>query len=92
MRRITLSLLILVFVAILQVSLVRAQAPAAASERKSFDVATIEPSKSGEMRVSMRIIPGGAYEAFNSTHSAARCPCSSSSPSRSRLRTRCNHD
>ena len=37
MRRLTLSLLILVLVAILQVSFVRAQAPTAASERKSFD-------------------------------------------------------
>lgn len=67
MRRITLSLLIPVLVVILQVLLVRAQAPAGASERKSFDVATIKPNKSGEMRVSMRIIPGGAYEAFNVT-------------------------
>ena len=67
MRHLTLSLLILVLVAILQVSFVRAQAPTAASERKSFDVATIKPNKSGEMRVSMRLIPGGAYEAFNVT-------------------------
>ena len=67
MRRITLSLLILVLVAILQVSFVRAQAPAATAPRAAFDVATVKPNKSGEMRVQMRIIPGGAYEAFNVT-------------------------
>lgn len=35
--------------------------------RAAFDVATVKPNKAGEMRVSMRIIPGGAYEAFNVT-------------------------
>ena len=44
----------------------RAQAPAT-TPRAAFDVATVKPNKSGEMRVSMRIIPGGAYEAFNVT-------------------------
>lgn len=66
MRHIIPSLLTLVLLASVQVAVVRAQAPAA-SERKSFEVATIKPNKSGEMRVSMRIIPGGAYEAFNVT-------------------------
>ena len=44
-----------------------AQSPPASVPRAAFDVATVRPNKSGEMRVSMRIIPGGAYEAFNVT-------------------------
>jgi uncharacterized protein (TIGR03435 family) len=43
-----------------------AQSPAA-TPRATFDVATVKPNKSGELRVSMRLIPGGAYEAFNVT-------------------------
>ena len=49
-----------------QLPVVRAQAPAATA-RPAFEVTTVKPNKSGEMRVSMRIIPGGAYEAFNVT-------------------------
>jgi uncharacterized protein (TIGR03435 family) len=46
---------------------VSAQAPAATAPRQAFDVTTVKPNKSGEMRVSMRIIPGNGYEAFNVT-------------------------
>jgi uncharacterized protein (TIGR03435 family) len=46
---------------------VRAQAPPATAPRAAFEVATVRPNKSAEMRVTMRIIPGGAYEAFNVT-------------------------
>jgi uncharacterized protein (TIGR03435 family) len=67
MRHIIPSGLILALLASVQMAIVRAQAPAAAAERRAFEVATVKPNKSGEMRVSMRIIPGGAYEAFNVT-------------------------
>lgn len=46
---------------------VGAQTPPATAPRAAFEVATVRPNKSGEMRVSMRIIPGGAYEALNVT-------------------------
>ena len=45
---------------------VGAQAPAATA-RPAFEVTTVKPNKSGEGRVSLRIIPGGAYEALNVT-------------------------
>jgi uncharacterized protein (TIGR03435 family) len=44
-----------------------AQSPSGGTPRAAFDVATVKPNKSGEMRVAMRLIPGGAYEAFNVT-------------------------
>jgi bla regulator protein BlaR1 len=44
-----------------------AQAPAATGPRAAFDVTSVKPNKSGEMRVSMRIIPGNSYEALNVT-------------------------
>jgi uncharacterized protein (TIGR03435 family) len=37
------------------------------SEPATFDAATIKPNASGEMRVSMRFLPGGSYEASNVT-------------------------
>jgi uncharacterized protein (TIGR03435 family) len=46
---------------------VRAQAPAATAPGQAFEVTTVRPNKSGEMRVSMRILPGNGYEAFNVT-------------------------
>ena len=36
-------------------------------EPAAFDAATIKPNTSGEMRVSMRFLPGGSYEASNVT-------------------------
>lgn len=44
-----------------------AQAPAATAPREAFEVTTVKPNKSGEMRVSMRLLPGNGYEAFNVT-------------------------
>ena len=66
MNRIASVFTIAALVAGTQHALVRAQAPAATA-RPAFEVTTVKPNKSGEMRVSMRIIPGGAYEAFNVT-------------------------
>jgi uncharacterized protein (TIGR03435 family) len=51
------------------------QTPAAAqtpsidpnAPKPEFDAATIKPNPSGEMRVSMRFLPGGSYEATNVT-------------------------
>jgi uncharacterized protein (TIGR03435 family) len=34
---------------------------------QGFEVATVRPNKSGVMRVSLRMLPGGTYEAFNVT-------------------------
>src|SRR5262245_15995067 len=48
-------------------TLVGAQAPAAPAPRDAFEVTTVKPNKSGDGRVSMRIIPGNGYEAFNVT-------------------------
>jgi bla regulator protein blaR1 len=39
----------------------------AATDRPSFEVATVKPNTSGAMRVTMRVLPGGAYEATNVT-------------------------
>ena len=62
MTRIVVLLLLVVLAAA-----VGAQAPAPTTPRAAFEVATVKPNKSGEGRVSMRMIPGGAYEAFNVT-------------------------
>jgi len=37
------------------------------SEPAAFDAATIKPNASGDMRVSLRFLPGGSYEASNVT-------------------------
>ncbi len=39
----------------------------AATGIPSFEVATVKPNTSGAMRVTMRVVPGGAYEATNVT-------------------------
>jgi hypothetical protein len=66
MKRMTLVASLIVF-ALTHHPVVVAQSPSGASPRPAFEVATVRPNKSGEMRVSMRLIPGGAYEAFNVT-------------------------
>jgi bla regulator protein blaR1 len=66
MRHLTLLVLLAVLV-ITPRPVVVAQSPSGAAPRAAFDVATVKPNKSGDMRVSMRLIPGGAYEAFNVT-------------------------
>ena len=59
MRRST----VVVLLGVLASPRVGAQSPPATGPRAVFDIATARLNKSGEMRVSMRIIPGAAYEA-----------------------------
>jgi uncharacterized protein (TIGR03435 family) len=66
MRRISIVVLLAV-VAAIHSAVVAGQAPAPASPRQAFEVTTVKPNKSGEMRVAMRVIPGNGYEAFNVT-------------------------
>jgi uncharacterized protein (TIGR03435 family) len=65
MRRV--AIVVLAVLATIHAPIVGGQAPSPASPRPAFEVATVRPNKSGEMRVTMRIIPGNGYEAFNVT-------------------------
>jgi bla regulator protein blaR1 len=56
-----------VMVGVLNAPKLDAQEPSVVASPLEFEVASIKPNKSGEMRVMMRNLPGGIYQAYNVT-------------------------